>query len=120
MKLAPAHTPNAGNFCDWRVKLSIYLPRWRVSTRSDTVVTANFHRGRERRVTAASRSPLLIAAALVNESISTGPLRSVSAASQERHAAAAMLSLRSVLFLTRAAAEPRQFKQSRPTGQEVK
>ncbi|KAK0149317.1 Autophagy-related protein 16-2 [Merluccius polli] len=55
-------------------------------------------RGRERRVTAASRSPLLIAATLVNESISTGPLRNVSAASQERRAAAATLSLRSVIL----------------------
>ena len=82
MKLAPAHTPNAVNFCDWQVKLSIYLPRWRVATRSDTVVTANFHRGRERRVTAASRSPLLIAATLVKwehfhraaaERLSSGP-----------------------------------------------
>ena len=120
-------------------------------------LTAHFHRGRERRVTAALWSPLLIAATLVNESISTGRaaerLSSVSAASQERHTAAAALSLRSafitqrfhyaalslrsafitqrfhyaalslriVLFLTkRAAAETRQFKQSRPTGQEVK
>ena len=83
------------------------------------ILTAHFHRGRERRITAASWSPLLIAATLVNESISTGPLRNVSAASQERRAAAATLSLRSVLFLTRAAAEPRQFQQSRPTGQEV-
>ena len=39
---------------------------------STCTVTAHFHRGRERCVTAASRSPLLIAATLVNESISTG------------------------------------------------
>ena len=49
-----------------------------------------------------------------------GVLRNVSAASRERRAAAAALSLHIVLFLTRVAAEPRQFKQSRPTGQEVK
>ena len=41
-------------------------------------VTAHFHRGRERRVKAAPRSPLLIAATLVNESISTGAPRNVS------------------------------------------
>ncbi|KAK0152211.1 hypothetical protein N1851_006398 [Merluccius polli] len=82
--------------------------------------TAHFHRGRKRRVTAALRSPLLIAATLVNESISTGRaaerLSSVPGAAR----CTAALSFRSVLFMTRAVAEPRQFQQSRPTGQEVK
>ena len=43
-----------------------------VKTLSLLTLTADFHRGRKRRGTAAARSPLLIAATLVNESISTG------------------------------------------------
>ncbi len=31
LKLTPDHAPNAGEFCNWRVKLSIYLPHWRVA-----------------------------------------------------------------------------------------
>ena len=47
------------------------LELWpRLHTRAHTLTQPP---GRERRVTAASRSPLLIAATLVNESISTGP-----------------------------------------------
>ena len=86
-------------------------PVWNIGRTYTRAHTLTQPPGRERRVTAASRSPLLIAATLVNESISTRPPQNVSAASQERRAAAAALSLRSVLFLTRAAAEPRQFTQ---------
>ncbi len=31
LKLTPNHAPNAGEFCNWQVKLSIYLPHWRVA-----------------------------------------------------------------------------------------
>ncbi len=31
LKLTPDHAPNAGEFCNWRIKLSIYLPHWRVA-----------------------------------------------------------------------------------------
>ena len=69
--------------------------------------------------TAVPRSPLLIAATLITEAIPTGPLRSVSAVSQERRTAAAALSFRSVLFLTQAADEPRQFQQIDRAGSEI-
>ncbi|KAK0147810.1 Protein FAM131A [Merluccius polli] len=69
-------------------------------------------------VTAAPWSPLLIAGTLINESISTGrAAERLSSVPGAAHRAAA-LSFRSILFLTRAVAEPRQFQQSRPTRQE--
>ena len=73
----------------------------------------NFHWVRQRRVTAAPRSPELIGNTIINESISTGK---VSAACQQRLSSgsrAAALSIGSISIFDGAVANSRQAQQSR-------
>ena len=73
----------------------------------------NFHWVRQRRVTAAPRSPELIGNTIINESISTG---NVSAACQQRLSSgsrAAALSIGSISIFDRAVSNSRQAQQSR-------
>ena len=74
---------------------------------------ARFDRRRRRRGTAAPRSPLLIASTLINETISTGRAAERFSSVPGAACRAAALSFRPILFLPRAAAKPRQFRQSR-------